>query len=85
MSRSLRIVILATSRIPLFTEHFGNDDVAWCDPLDVTTITGAMIKAIRPEIRAPIPRTAGDLLAILSSDRSARLPVYQQLRELQHA
>jgi glycosyltransferase-like protein len=78
---------VVTSRIPPFTEHFGDDDVVWCDPLDVATIAGAMIEAIRPETRARLVRRAGNLLAAFSWDRSAaaHLPVYQQLQELQHA
>jgi glycosyltransferase-like protein len=75
------------SRIPPFTEHFGEDDVAWCDPLDVATIAGAMMRAIAPESRARLARRAEGLLATLTWDRSAaaHLPVYQQLREVAHA
>jgi glycosyltransferase-like protein len=78
---------VVTSRIPPFTEHFGDDDVVWCDPLNVTTIADAMNLAIRPESRARLARRAGSLLAALSWDRSAEahVPAYRQLRELQHA
>jgi glycosyltransferase-like protein len=78
---------VVTSRIPPFTEHFGEDDVVWCDPLNTATIADAMILALRPESRARLARRAEDVLATLSWDRSAtaHLPVYRQLQELQHA
>jgi glycosyltransferase-like protein len=78
---------VVTSRIPPFTEHFGEDDVMWCDPLDATTIADAMVQAIRPESRARLARRAEGMLATLSWDQSAEahVPVYRQLRELQHA
>jgi glycosyltransferase-like protein len=78
---------VVTSRIPPFTEHFSEDDVVWCDPFDVATIADAMIEAIRPETRLRLARRAAGLLAPLSWDRSAaaHVPVYRQLRELQHA
>jgi glycosyltransferase involved in cell wall biosynthesis len=78
---------VVASRIPPFTEHFGDDDVVWCDPLDVATIAGAMIDAIRPERKTRLARSAPRLLAPLSWDRSAaaHLPVYWQLRKVQHA
>lgn len=78
---------VVTSRISPFTEHFGEDDVVWCDPLDVATIADAMIQAIRPESRARLARRAESLLSPLSWERSAavHLPVYQQLLEVQHA
>jgi glycosyltransferase-like protein len=78
---------VVASRIPPFTEHFGDDGVAWCDPFDVATIADAMIDAIRPERKTRLARSAPRLLASLSWDRSAaaHLPVYRQLREVQHA
>ncbi len=78
---------VVTSRIPPFTEPFGEDDVVWCDPLDVATIASAMVQAIRPERKAQLALAAPRLLAALSWDRSAaaHVPVYQQLREVQHA
>jgi glycosyltransferase-like protein len=78
---------VVASRIPPFTEHFGDDDVLWCDPLDAATIADAMIEAIRPETRQRLALRAAGLLSTLSWDRSAslHLPVYRQLAELQHA
>jgi glycosyltransferase-like protein len=75
------------SRIPPFTEHFGDDDVLWCDPFDAATIAGAMIRAIAPESRTRLARRADGILAALAWDRSAaaHLPVYERLREVQHA
>jgi glycosyltransferase-like protein len=74
-------------RIPPFTEHFGEEDVVWCDPFDVATIAGAMHVAVRSESRARLVRHAEGLLAALSWDRSAaaHVPVYRQLRKLQYA
>jgi glycosyltransferase-like protein len=78
---------VVASRIPPFTEHFGEDDVVWCDPFDVATIADAMHLAIRPESRARFARHAEVLLAAMSWDRSAaaHLPVYRQLGKLQYA
>jgi glycosyltransferase-like protein len=78
---------VVTSRVPPFTEHFGEDDVVWCDPLNASTIADAMILAIRPETRVRLARRAEELLASMSWDRSAEahVPVYQQLLEIQHA
>jgi glycosyltransferase-like protein len=78
---------VVTSRIPPFTEHLGDDVVVWCDPFNAASIAGAMTMAIQPESRARLARHAEGLLAPLSWDRSAKahLPVYHELRELQHA
>jgi glycosyltransferase-like protein len=78
---------VVVARIPPFTEHFGDDDVVWCDPFDAATIADAMHLAIRPESRARLFRRADGLLAALSWDRSAaaHLPVYRQLRKFQYA
>jgi glycosyltransferase-like protein len=78
---------VVTSRIPPFTEHFGEDDVVWCDPLDVATIASAIIEAIRPERKVQLALNAPRLLAAMNWDRSAaaHLPFYLHLRELQHA
>jgi glycosyltransferase-like protein len=39
-------VPVVTSRIAPFTEYLGDDDVAWCDPFDVTSIASAMAQSL---------------------------------------
>lgn len=78
---------VVTSRMPPFTEHFGDGDVLWCDPHTVTSIADAMTLALRPDMRARLAARADTVLAPHDWRRTAEahLPVYERLCELEHA
>lgn len=75
------------SRVPPFTEHFGDNDVLWCDPHNTTSIAEGMMLAVQPRIRARLRERAGAVLAPHNWLRVAKahLPIYQEVRELQYA
>ncbi|WP_427026213.1 MSMEG_0565 family glycosyltransferase (plasmid) [Aureimonas ureilytica] len=72
---------------PPFTEHFGADDVLWCDPNRHATIADAMALALRPDVRARLAARAEAALAGHDWARVAarHLPVFERLREAVHA
>lgn len=47
---------VVASRIAPFTEHLGDDDVCWCDPLDSASIADALQAALAPERAALLAR-----------------------------
>lgn len=76
-----------TSRIPPFTEHFGDDDVIWCNPHAAGSIADAMVTALAPAIRRRLSARADAAVAAHRWDRvaAAHLPVYQEIWENAHA
>jgi len=50
MASGVPVVI---SHLPPFTEYLGEDAAFWCDPCDVASITGAMLRALDPRRRWP--------------------------------
>jgi glycosyltransferase-like protein len=78
---------VVTSRIPPFTEHFGDSDVVWCDPLSPAAIAEAMRAVLVPATRQRLAAGADTLLAAHDWDRTAaaHLPAYHQLLERVHA
>lgn len=75
------------SALPPFTEHFGGDDVLWCDPHRPDTIADAMAQALRPSVRAQLAVRAQAALASHDWTHVAAryLPVLERLREPAHA
>jgi glycosyltransferase-like protein len=75
------------SALPPFTEHFGADDVLWCDPHRTETLANAMIEALRPTARAQLAARADAVLTRHEWGRVAtrHLPVYESMRESVHA
>lgn len=78
---------VVTSRIAPFTEHFGDHDVVWCDPLSVGSIANAMAAILAPRVREQLAARAEHALAAHDWDRTAtaHLPLYESLREAIHA
>jgi len=78
---------VVTSRIAPFTEHFGDHDVAWCDPPDVGSIANAMAAILAPGVREQLAAHAEHALAAHDWGRTAaaHLPSYESLRENIHA
>ena len=80
-------VPVVLSKIAPFTEHIGDDDVIWCDPMRAASIADAMLIAIAEPSRARLARQ-GRLVALRHDwDATARahLPIYMRLREAIHA
>ena len=71
------------SRIAPFTEHLGDLDVAWCDPLSVGSIANAMAVILAPAVRKQLLARAAHALAAHDWSRTAaaHLPVYESLAE----
>jgi glycosyltransferase involved in cell wall biosynthesis len=78
---------VVAARIAPFTEHFGDLDVAWCDPFRVGSIANAMAAVLTPAVRKQLAAHAA--LALAPHDWSltaaAHLPVYEGLGENAHA
>ena len=70
-----------TSHIPPFIEHFGQDDVVWCDPLDPGSIANGMAVVLMPELRCRLELRREAALAPHRWDRTAaaHLPAYRAL------
>jgi glycosyltransferase-like protein len=78
---------VVTSRIAPFTEYLGDNDVVWCDPLNVGSIANAMMSVIAEPLHARLKRL-GVLVAQQfdwSRTAKAHLPVYHAITERQHA
>ncbi len=74
-------------RIRPFTEYLGKDDVAWCDPLNPTSIAHAMHSATDPAQTAALIHNGH---RVASAHRwvdvaAAHIPAYHHLLELAHA
>jgi glycosyltransferase-like protein len=59
------------SRRPPFTEHLGEHDVLWTDPLDVADIARALLASLQTHCTAPILARARHVCERLSWQRSA--------------
>jgi glycosyltransferase involved in cell wall biosynthesis len=59
------------SRRPPFTEHLGEHDVLWTDPLDVADIARALLASLQTRCTAPILARARHVCERLSWQRSA--------------
>ena len=80
-------VPVVLSKIAPFTEHLGDDDVIWCDPLRAASIADAMLIACAEPIRARLARR-GPVVASRhdwGATAKAHLPVYARLSEAIHA
>jgi glycosyltransferase-like protein len=80
-------VPVVTSRIAPFTEYLHENDVVWCDPLNVTSIANAMAMVLTDPLHSRLAQR-GVLVARRhdwSNTARAHLPVYQRLTELAHA
>jgi glycosyltransferase-like protein len=78
---------VVTSRIEPFTEYLGADDVAWCDPLDVSSIADAMTQVLAEPRRSRLiarGREVADRHDWLDTAK-AHLAVYETLLEPIHA
>jgi len=80
-------VPVVTSRIAPFTEYLGEDDVLWCDPLDVSSIAVAMAAALDPVQSAQCVARGFAVAAAHDWTRTAQahLASYCKLREPAHA
>jgi glycosyltransferase-like protein len=74
---------VVTSRIAPFTEHLGDQDVVWCDPLSVGSIANAMAAVLTPALRRQLSAQTEHALAAHDWRRTAtaHLPVYESLAE----
>jgi glycosyltransferase involved in cell wall biosynthesis len=61
---------IASRRAP-FTEHLGEHDVLWTDPLDVADIARALLASLQPEHTAPVLARARQVCERLSWQSSA--------------
>jgi glycosyltransferase-like protein len=78
---------VVTSRIAPFTEYLHENDVVWCDPLNVASIANAMAMVLTEPLHSRLAQR-GVLVARQhdwSNTAKAHLPVYERLTELQHA
>jgi glycosyltransferase involved in cell wall biosynthesis len=78
---------VVTSRIAPFTEFLHENDVVWCDPLNVASIANAMAAVLLEPLHSRLAHR-GALVARQFdwvNTAQAHLPVYQKLAELQHA
>ncbi|HUN97935.1 MAG TPA: MSMEG_0565 family glycosyltransferase [Bradyrhizobium sp.] len=78
---------VVTSRIAPFTEYLQENDVVWCDPLNVASIANAIAVALTEPLHSRLAER-GVLVARQhdwGSTARAHLPVYHRLSELQHA
>lgn len=84
MASSTPVVV---SRIAPFTEHIGEDEAVWCDPLNPTTIANALAVALSPELRERLAGIGPRAAARHNWSTTARrhLAVYQSLAEPAHA
>lgn len=78
---------VVTSRIAPFTEHFGDDDVVWCNPLDIGSIANAMAAVLAPDIRRRLAMRREATLAPhrWGATAAAHLPVYRAMSEVAYA
>jgi glycosyltransferase-like protein len=76
-----------TSRIRPFTEYLGEDQVAWCDPLDVGSIAEAMASVLDPARRSALVLSGARVASRHDWANTARahLDGYAVLREFHHA
>lgn len=75
------------SRIPPFTEHIGEDETVWCDPLHPASIADALMLALQPQTlerlakKGPVAAARHDWAATAR----AHLSTYERLAEPVHA
>ena len=80
-------VPVAVSRIAPFTEHFGDDDVLWCDPHNAGSIADALMMALAEPLRSRLARRGPKVAARHGWEAVARahLPAYHLISEAAHA
>ena len=80
-------VPVVTSRIAPFKEYLGEDDVFWCDPVDVGSIAAAMAASLAPARRGSRMERGFRIAAAHNWANTARahLPSYVELMELAYA
>lgn len=84
MACGLPVVV---SRIAPFTEHIGEDEAVWCNPMSSPSIANALAVALAPGL-APRLRTIGPAVAARhdwATTARAHLATYEDLREPLHA
>jgi glycosyltransferase-like protein len=78
---------VVTSRIAPFTEFLHENDVVWCDPLNVASIANAIAAVLSEPLHSRLAHR-GALVARQFdwvNTAQAHLPIYQKLAEFQHA
>lgn len=75
------------SRIAPFTEHIGEAETVWCDPLHAGSIADALMLALQPETRARLAALGPSVAARHDWTATARahLATYESLAEPAHA
>ncbi|WP_371348236.1 MSMEG_0565 family glycosyltransferase [Ancylobacter sp. IITR112] len=75
------------SRIAPFTEHIGENETVWCDPLHAGSIADALMLALQPQTSARLAKIGPTAAARFDWADTARahLPTYESLREPAHA
>lgn len=71
------------SRIAPFTEYLGDDDVAWCDPLNPGSIANAVMTALTEPLRSRLGQRGYAVAALHDWGKvaSAHLATYERLLE----
>jgi glycosyltransferase-like protein len=80
-------VPVVTSQIAPFTEYLHENDVVWCDPLNIASIANAIALVLTDPLHSRLAQR-GVLVARQhdwSNTAKAHLPVYERLTELEHA
>ncbi|TSJ63957.1 MSMEG_0565 family glycosyltransferase [Starkeya sp. 3C] len=75
------------SAIAPFTEHIGEEEAVWCDPLSAGSIANALMLALKPETRRRLAALGPPAAARHDWATTARahLPTYESLAEPAHA
>lgn len=75
------------SRIAPFTEHIGENETVWCDPLHPASIADALMLALQPQTLARLAKKGPEAAARFDWAATARahLPIYETLAEPAHA
>jgi glycosyltransferase-like protein len=78
---------VVVSRIAPFTEHIGEDEAVWCNPMSPPSIANALAVALAPDL-APRLRAIGPAVASRhdwATTARAHLATYEDLQEPLHA
>lgn len=75
------------SHIPPFTEYLTGDEIVWCDPLNIGSIANAMATILAEPLHSLLSAVGYRVARRHDWPRTAHahLPVYAQMREMQHA
>jgi glycosyltransferase-like protein len=80
-------VPVVTARIAPFTGYLAEQDVVWCDPFDVASISAGITQAMQPARRSVLARRGRVIAAAHGWDKVAasHLEVYETMAEPAHA